>query len=522
MAIIMFLAVLFTAAQLHAATFYVACDTGDDANDGVSELHAWKSASKVAKFGFANGDKILFKRGCVWEDVSIKIMRSVELGAYGDAAQLPQLIGATRTSFWSGLESRGVFYTHAAIESGVPTFKDILIVHDEKHGRFYEKVRALEALDTESQFFHDVAKNTLYVFPLKDTNLEQDIFFSSKPHILEFQPFNIERVVVDGLHLSFANQYAIGFWYQSSGTKNGTLKIQNCTFTGNAYQAIHIGGSNAFRDVEILNNAITSNGHEGIYIGYRGKGEGEVVTGTLRISGNSIGGGGFGWRSEGLHSAANGDGIDIKPGVASAVIDHNTVFELNGIYGIGTQSSNVIIEHNTIRDVHMSGAAADSSIAAIFVDAYDNKGPTVVRGNTVMTPRAHGVVIRGDADRRPRFQIYDNEITVGEPYSPFAFTSQNVTNTLIRNNRTRGGRAGLAVLKPCCPPVAVEFHDNIIGDVSAPLVTAQDVSAGVRIYSNVFCLKDPADAGQTKLLPNNTFNSNCGRTLPPPQQLQVR
>jgi hypothetical protein len=509
MVIIVLLALLAIVDNLHAATYYVDCETGRDTDGGLSELTAWNSVSKLSGFNFMNGDRILFKRGCRWEDVSIKITRSVEFGAYGDAAQSPQLIGATRSSSWSGLESKSTFYTHAAIEPGIPSIKEILIVHDDKHGRFYEKARDLESLDSEGRFFHDVANHTLYVFPLKDTDLDRDILFSSKPHILEFQPFNIERVVVDGLHLSFANEYAVGFWYQSSGTRNGTLKIVNCTFAGNAYQAIHIGGTNTFRDVDISNNTITANGNEGIYIGYiKGKEEGEVVTGTLRISGNKIGGLGFGWRSEGLGSAANGEGIDIKKGVAASIIDHNTIADLTGLYGIGVQSSNAVIEQNTIRDIHMTDATPESSIAAIIVDAWDNKGTTIVKGNTVNVGNANGIVIRGNADRRPRFEIYDNTIAVEEPYSPIAFTSQNVTNTLIRNNRTRGGRAGLWVQRPCCPSANVEFHDNDVREVSAPLVSAQDVSAGVRVYSNTFCLKG-SDAGQGDAFPNNSFSSGC-------------
>jgi len=511
--------------ELNAATYYVACDTGHDANEGLSELNAWQSASKVSRFNFTDGDKILFKRGCTWEDVSIKISRSVDFEAYGDAASPPQLMGVTSVRSWSNLNSRGIFYTQAAIEAGVPSPREILIVHDEKHRRFYDKVRTLESLDTAGKFFHDVTKNTLYVSPLEGANLQRDIHISSKPHILEFQQVDVERVVVDGLHLSFANEYAIGFWYQSSGTKNGSLKVVNCTFTGNAYQAIHIGGTNTFRDVDILNNTITANGNEGIYIGYiKGSEEGEVVTRMLRISGKSIGGQGFGWRSEGPGSAANGEGIDIKKGVAAAIIDNNTIFDLNGFYGIGAQSSNVVIEKNSIRDVHMSDAPPESSIAAIMVDANESKGPTIVRGNTLNSRSANGIVIRGHADRRPRFEIYDNEISVQEPYFPFAFTSQNITNTLIMRNRTTGGRAGLWILRPCCQPANVEFHHNDIRDVSVPLVTAQDVSAGVRVYSNSFCFKGAVDASQKSAVPNNTFSSDCAslRRIAPPQHIQVQ
>lgn len=508
------LAFLSAVDELNAATYYVACDTGNDASEGLSELNAWNSASKVSRFNFMNGDKVLFKRGCTWEDVSLKLTRSMEFGAYGDGAP-PQLIGATRATLWRRLGSQNVFFTVAEIDPSSPVGKEILVVHDKKHRQFYKKVPTIGSLVDSGQFYYDLPARMLYVFPLEGTDLQSDVLIGSKPHIVEFQQTNVERVVIDGLELSFANEYAIGFWYQGSGTKNGSLKIANCLITGNAYQAIHIGGTNTFRDVDILNNTITANGNEGIYIGYiKGAEKGEVVTGLLRISGNTIGGQGFGWRSEGPDSAAGGEGIDIKRGIVAAIIDHNTVFDLTANYGIGAQSSNVIIEHNTIRNVQMWGTNRESSVAGIFLDAYDNKGTTVVRGNVIMTPGTHGIVLRGAGDLRPRFEIYDNVMTVEDPYFPFAFTSQNISNTVIRNNRTRGGRAALAVLKPCCPPANVEVHHNDFREVSVPLEAAQNVSAGVRVHSNSFCLKGAVDAGQISAIPSNTFSGHC---LPPIQ-----
>jgi hypothetical protein len=140
---------------------------------------------------------------------------------------------------------------------------------------------------------------------------------------------------------------------------------------------------------------------------------------------------------------------------------------------------------------------------------------------------AHGIALRGVFDFRPRFEIYNNDITVAEPYSAFAFKSQNMANAVIRNNRTRGGVAGVAgvaVLKPCCPPVNVEIRDNVFGDVAVPVVTARDLSPGVRMASNVFCMRGAVDAAQRRVLPNNFILTlaECERELPAPQGLRLR
>lgn len=513
-----------------AAVYYVACDTGSDANDGLSEARAWRSVDKVSAFQFQNGDHVRFKRGCTWENAWLKVSRSLTIEAYGEAPDPPHLTGAVHIRSWMRAPNSEIFSAEAAVAPGSHGPKEILIVYDERNNRFYEKVSALAALTAPGQFFHDAPSRVLYVRPLAGTDPSRDFYVSSRNHIVEFQPGAVEGVVVEGLRLSFANEYAIGFFYQSSDARYGSLRVADCEFFGNAYQAIHIGGTNTFRDVDILNNTITANGQEGVYIRYlsgpdQGREQGLVVTRMLRISGNTIGGNDFGWRSVGVDGWANGEGLDIKSGVFAGIIDHNTLFDLKGHYGIGVQSSNIIVEHNVVRNVYMPGATPEHGFSGIVVDPYENRGTTIVRNNVITMSNAHGIALRGVFDFRPRFEIYNNDITVAEPYSAFAFTSQNMANAVIRNNRTRGGHAGLAVLKPCCPPVNVEIRDNVFGDVAAPVVTAKDLSSGVRMTGNVFCTRGAVDAAQRHLLPSNNFIlalTECERGLPAPQGLRLR
>ncbi|MCP9442314.1 MAG: right-handed parallel beta-helix repeat-containing protein [Nitrospira sp.] len=515
--------VLLAAAETQAAIYYVDCDTGNDTTDGLSEARAWRSTDKVSAFNFQDGDHVRFKKGCVWENVLVKVSRSLTLEAYGNAGPLPHLVGAVRIRSWVGPSNGGIVSAEAAIAPGSPGPKDVLIVYDERHRRFYDKVSAMASLTAPGQFFHDAEARILYVRLLAGTNPSQDLYVSSRNHIIELQPGSVERVVVEGLRLSFANEHAVGFWYQSSDANYGSLRVANCEFFGHAYQAIHIGGTNRFRDVEILNNTITAIGNEGVYIRYlKGQEQGLVVTRMLRISGNDIGGNGFGWRSDGIW--ANGEGLDIKQGVAAGSIDHNTVYDLNGMFGIGIGSSNVTIEHNTIMNVRMAGADAESGIAGIIIDPYDSNGPTIVRHNTVTMSNAHGIAVRGVAHLKPRVEIYDNDVTVNEPYAPFAFTSQNVANTMIRNNRTRGGGAALAVLKPCCPPVGVEVWGNVFRNVLVPVMTAKDLSRGVQMTTNLFCVRGSVELARRMSPLGNTIVSahECERPVANPQNLRVQ
>jgi len=70
------------------ATYYVDSELGDDKNTGTSESTAWKSFSNINKVIFEAGNKILLKRGGVWQGQiapkgSGTPTNPITLGAYG-------------------------------------------------------------------------------------------------------------------------------------------------------------------------------------------------------------------------------------------------------------------------------------------------------------------------------------------------------------------------------------------------------------------------------------------------------
>ncbi len=58
---------IFAAVGQAAASYYVDCSTGSDANSGTATTSAWQSLKTVNSRSFGAGDKVNLKRGCSWD-----------------------------------------------------------------------------------------------------------------------------------------------------------------------------------------------------------------------------------------------------------------------------------------------------------------------------------------------------------------------------------------------------------------------------------------------------------------------
>lgn len=79
-------------------TYFYVSNTGDDANDGTSELSPWKTIAKVNASTFFPADRIYFKRGDMWRETLTVSSSGAEgspiiFGAYGAGAN-PEINGS--------------------------------------------------------------------------------------------------------------------------------------------------------------------------------------------------------------------------------------------------------------------------------------------------------------------------------------------------------------------------------------------------------------------------------------------
>ena len=110
--IILFLLITVNA---YPANYYVDATTGSDGDDGLSEVNAWETISKVNGESFSAGDSILFNKGDTWrEQLTIPDSGSdgspITFGAYGTGDN-PIINGADIVSTWSSTLTVGEYIT---------------------------------------------------------------------------------------------------------------------------------------------------------------------------------------------------------------------------------------------------------------------------------------------------------------------------------------------------------------------------------------------------------------------------
>jgi hypothetical protein len=115
-------------------TYYLSSSTGNDSNDGLSELTPWKTLSKIYESAsipntFIPGDNILLKKGDSWEG-QIKVdylgktgAEPILIGAYGPESEpKPIIYGDGRNLSWRPVPGySGVYETNLGVGSSLAT-----------------------------------------------------------------------------------------------------------------------------------------------------------------------------------------------------------------------------------------------------------------------------------------------------------------------------------------------------------------------------------------------------------------
>lgn len=471
-AIVLAFIALLACGNATAKTFYVDSVLGNDSAAGTSPSTPWKTVDRLNRNAFRSGDIILFQRGRSWYDVSLKVRRSLTIGAYGAGAR-PRLMGSVLHTQWTNEGGK----TCANFKS-----PDVQLVRDYQRG-YYKKIHTSLTDVTAGSFFYDKVRQKICLIPYAGRDPRSaTMLIGRHEHIIELQQVSRLNLTIRDIELSYANRFAIAPWWQGGRVSYGSVTIENCEFVGNAFSAIALSGSATYTTVRIANNRIIENGAEGIYVGIN------AVSERLDVVDNRVGDANdpwFGWRGEGKASAFNGDGIDVKHGNRRVSMLRNTVTNVDGL-GMTTQSGGSLVADNVVTNAHLTGAL--TACLSADVQGRDASLQTVITRNRISGSQCNGIVLRGDARLAPPVLVDNNVIVLTGSNNGSAqinLESMNNANMTIRNNRAQGGTYGLYVYG--LPPQNMRVENNKFYGVERALYLMPNKLAGMILLGNEIC-----------------------------------
>jgi hypothetical protein len=188
-----------------AANYYVDSREGNDERDGLTPETAWRSLQMLNDAEMNVGDEIRLKRNATWFDAYVSIRSSgIRLSAYGDG-KAPELIGSKPLTDWVQ-HSPWLFSAQYRYKGGSSGLQ--LVARD--RSIFFKKRGALSNLIGPDEFYHDEAKNVLYI-TLKPGNHpgQSEILAGSRERIVELADHSVGDVVIENLRIWFSNRYGI-------------------------------------------------------------------------------------------------------------------------------------------------------------------------------------------------------------------------------------------------------------------------------------------------------------------------
>ena len=351
----------------HAATYYVD-NSGDDANDGLSEGAPWQTIAKVNAATFAAGGFILFQHGDLWREElaphnSGSTGNHITYGAYdAQEGNMPRIYASDLLTTWE--VHSGSIWKAAHTGAVVP----IWFIAGDGTVTWGDPQVSIVACVNEYDWFYD--SNFVYVYSPADPDTRY-ASIEGGYRTRSIKKNNKNYITIDGIECAFSKE--AGIELSNAGYVEWT--VQNCDIH-------HVGVINSSsahgivsRDSDSIfqNNRIWHAGTHGIYI--VGPGAGATVSNVI-IRDNEI------WDCP--HT-----GIDIMATVSTSVLDNIQVYRnilyttsaypatvyMTGIQTAG-QSGGIVSNVNIYNNLIYHGYGSGILIA-------DDTRDTIVANNTV-------------------------------------------------------------------------------------------------------------------------------------------
>ena len=198
--------------------FYVSSSEGSDWNDGLSPEEPLKSLAVACTTASKKGDKLLLKCGDVWRGESIDTAVGVTVSSYGKGEK-PLLIGSPRNysgeGLWKLTDKENIWVCTEKITSDIGT-----IVFDEGKATAIKKMKSVDELKNDLDFYHDWKEYKVYLYSEKDpTERYKSIEFNWYMNLINIK----SGVTIENIEMRYADYGIVG-----SSLKD--VIVRNCEF----------------------------------------------------------------------------------------------------------------------------------------------------------------------------------------------------------------------------------------------------------------------------------------------------
>lgn len=420
-----------------SSIYYVDAQKGNDSNTGKSQSSPWKTVTKVTSKTYLPGDKILFKRGQIWNGAlwatsSGLSGKPITYGAYGTGAK--PIISATKKGQFIWVQHSGNIWKSAKREN---------IVRMNNQRALLEK--SIDRLDKPYEIYKNEQTGTgdLYVYSPSNPNTYYANNFDIGSDSSIFSIGNKQFIVIENLELIGGKYYGVTI----SGGGNATVRSNTIKYiyvtavdikdsSNNIIQENEITYGNSFgikHDVKteglrpsnnkIIKNTVSHFLYSGImFNGY---------SGTARTYNNVI--------TDNI-SFKNGDGIYIHYTEKTLILRNtaydNTSTESSGEgYGIAIQtgSENTIFGNNMYRN-RRSGIEVWGGEQTVTNTQYGPSNGNKIQKNKIWENGEYGVHLSSTGFVDNTVVAYNAIYKNGK--EAFLISNEGNTGTQLLNNTT--------------------------------------------------------------------------------------
>jgi hypothetical protein len=423
-------------------TYYISSKSGNDNNDGLSPLYAWRTIDKVNGTSLQGGDAVLFSRGDTWREELVLTSSGradayITYGAYGIGPK-PRILGSERAGNWVTVSGHTNVWrsTTSLIEPDISNHPASIFFGESDGSVTWGRTLSSSSVPSCGSEYAILGQeydwcwaNGIYVYSTENPGSRYS--FVEVPQrrgsitMVSHDPQ--EYITIDGFELMFGAMYGYNDGWPMNYEVNGLI-IKNCHigYIGIRDASSAMGLVIWHSDMLVQNNDIHDCGRRSIsyniYTDNNSQPDDMVFENVI-------------FENNTLHNGYHTTGFDVSHGDNRENTLRNFTFRNNLIYDVNTDDPNGRVDDYTSMGLYLWTGAADFENFKIYNNVLKNikqKGFAIGSGTGVhRNLEIYNNVLYG---MNPNISNYRAQAHIGGTHQNLRFNNNIMYGTIERGN----------------------------------------------------------------------------------------